>query len=64
MKMTDGPRMTPTSNGGNVILTYKTSIYTLEVKNSKYKWIKVPQKLSISREFHVQALVPASTINC
>ena len=59
-----GPRMTPTSNGDNVILTYETSIYTLSISGSNYEWMKLPHDLSISRQFHVQALVPASTIQC
>ena len=37
---------------------------TMKIEGAKYKWTKLPHELSISREFHVQALVPASTINC
>ena len=59
-----GPRMTPTPKGDNVLLTYETSVYTLENKGSKYEWTKLPHDLSISRGYHVQALVPAATINC
>ena len=59
-----GPRMSPTANGDNVILTYKRSIYTLKINGSKYEWEKLPNKLSIDRQTHVQALVPASTIQC
>ena len=58
------PRMTPTSKGDNVILTYETSIYTLSISGSKYSWIKTPQDLSISRANHVQFLVSAATIRC
>ena len=59
-----GPRMTPTSNGDNVILTHQRSIYTLKMKGLTYKWEKLPNQLSIERIYHVQLLVPASTIQC
>ena len=62
--MIRGPKMTPTTQGNNVILTYETSIYTLKIKESKYEWLKIPNQLSISRQLHVQLLVPASTIQC
>merc|ERR1712179_555269 len=35
----DGLKMTPTSKGDNVILTYETSIYTLSIFGSNYEWI-------------------------
>ena len=59
-----GLKMTPTAKGNNVILTHFKSIYTLEISKSKYQWIKLQHDLSISRQFHVQLLVPASTIQC
>ena len=62
--MWNGPRMTATSKGDNVILTYERSIYTLSISGSNYQWTKLPHDLSISREWHVQALVPASTLQC
>ena len=55
--------MTQTAKGDNVILTYETSIYTLSIKDSKYEWTKLPNQLSI-RIYHVQVLIPASTIQC
>jgi len=58
------PRMTSTSKGDNVILTYDTSVYTLSISGSKYSWTKMPHELSIARAKHVQVLVPASTIQC
>ena len=56
--------MAPTPKGDNVLLTYKTSVYTLENIGSKYEWTKLPHDLSIYSSYHVQALVPAATINC
>ena len=55
-----GPQMTPTSSGDNVLLTYERAIYTLSFKEASYEWKKKGNKLSISREMHVQFLVPAS----
>ena len=64
VKMRDVPRMTPTSKGDNVILTYWTSVYTLSISGSKFQWIKLPHELSIERVRHLQFLVPASMIQC
>ena len=58
------PKMTPTIQGDNVILTYQTSFYTLKIEESKYEWLKIPNQLTIFRYYHVQLLVPASTIPC
>ena len=60
----EAPGMTPTSKGDNVIVTYEHSIYTLSNSGSKYSWTKMPHRLSHERKFHVQVLVPASSIQC
>ena len=60
--MKHGPRMTPTSSGDNVLLTYERRIYTLSIKESSYKWKKKEKALSIIREMHVQFLVPGSLL--
>ena len=57
--MDDGPRMSPTSSGDNVLLTYERTIYTLSIKGSSYQWKKKEKELSIYRKEHVQFLVPA-----
>jgi len=59
-----GPRMSPTADGDNVLLTYKHGIYTLSRSGSSYQWIKKPQELSIQRERHLQFTVPSSLISC
>ena len=59
-----GYRMTPAPKGDNTILTYKKDVLTLSIAGSNYEWIKLPHELTIDRRLHVQALVPASTIQC
>ena len=44
--MDDGPEMTPTTKGDNVLLTYENSIYTLSRLDGTYQWIELDQKLS------------------
>ena len=59
----DGGKMTPTSDGKNVILTFKNSVFTLKLKGPEYKWIQ-KKDLSIPRQHHVQFLVEGSMIQC
>ena len=56
--------MTPTPKGDSVILTRFTEIYTLSIKESNYEWIQSQYDMSIKRNNYVEALVPASTIQC
>merc|ERR1739838_926696 len=41
-----GARMTPTAKGDNVLLTFKSSMYTLR-SGSSFEWIKKEEGLSI-----------------
>ena len=68
-----GPRMSPSPNGDNVLLTMyyvkmypetHTPIYTLTHSGSTYEWIITPQSLKIQRRNHVQFTVPAYMLPC
>ena len=61
--MWDGPRMSPTPAGDNVLLIYEDKIYTLSISGSSYEWLEKPQQLSISRRGHIQSTLPASLIS-
>ena len=62
--MDGGPRMSPTADGDNVLLTFEFAIYTLSHSGSSYEWVKKSQALSISCEYHLQFIVPSSFISC
>ena len=61
--MSDGPRMSPTPAGDNVLLTYLNKIYTLSISKSSYVWLEKPQQLSIARKWHLQFTLSASLIS-
>merc|ERR1712150_96317 len=58
--MTSGPRMSPSPDGSSVFLTYEKDIFTLNCKRGQEcTWQTLPNKLQISRQWHLQFTVPA-----
>ena len=59
-KMQYGPRMSPSPDGSSVILTYLKDIYKLNCKSGlQCTWELLPNKLQVSRQYHIQVTVPA-----
>merc|ERR1712008_257408 len=62
-RIDDGPRMSPSPDSSSVFLTYKEDIFTLKCqKGQQCTWQTLPNKLQISRRYHLQFTVPAKTI--
>jgi len=62
-RMDEGPRMSPSPDGSSVFLTYEKDIFTLICKRGQQcTWQTLPNKLQISRSYHLQFTVPAKTI--
>ena len=59
-KMQYGPRMSPSPDGSSVVLTYLKDIYKLNCKSGlQCTWELLPNKLQVSRQYHIQVTVPA-----
>ena len=58
-----GPKMSPSPDGSSVFLTYEKDIFTQNCKRGQQcTWQTLPNKLQISRNYHLQFTVPAKTI--
>ena len=56
-----GPRMSTTSSGDGLIMTYDKGIYTFKcTSENSCSWTKEPQELQISRSGHVMLTVPSA----
>ena len=61
--MVDGPRMSPSPDGSSVFLTYENDILTINCqKGQQCTWQTLPNKLQISRKWHLQFTVPVKTV--
>ena len=59
----NGPRITTTANGDELIMTYEKSIYRFKcVSSNSCFFEKNDDKLKIEREDHVLLTVPASLV--
>ena len=59
-KMEYGPRMSPSPDGSSVVLTYLKDIYKLNCQSERQcTWELLPNKLQVSRQYHIQVTVPA-----
>ena len=59
-----GHRMSPTTDGKSVILTYEKQIYRLNCqKGRQCTWETLANVLQISRRGHIQLTVPKKVLN-
>ena len=61
----NGPSMSSTPDGKNVLLTRANSIYYLDCKlKSSCKWTEGERKLKLSHFGHIQFNIPANIFDC
>ena len=62
-RMEYGPKMSPSPDGSSVFLTYENDILTINCqKGQQCTWQTLPNKLQISRKWHLQFTVPVKTV--
>ena len=61
-----GPKMTTTSDGKGLIMTYEKAVYSFHCKSqTNCFWTKEETQLQISRKYHMMLTIPSTLVeNC